>query len=154
MLRFPIFKPAPGVLAAHFQTCGTATKMDAGCLIEPTIFVAAMINPVVEAGGGQVTIGDVLPVRPNLLHPLWAARISAGLLAASSTLWIFCVVPFEKLIGIAVDAIKHSAREHQVDVRVAFFVVQPPGMWMLITTYLPNVFSCSRYLLIQSQLAR
>lgn len=147
-----VFEAAPGVLAALLEARGTAAEMDAGGFVKASGFVTTVVNPIIMAGVRQVAVGEVLPIFPNLLYPLRAARITAGFLATTASIWIFCVVPFEELLLISFNAIQHSAGEHQVDVRVALFVVESKGIWMLVATDRLSEFTRSGNLLLLGQL--
>jgi hypothetical protein len=128
--------------------------MDAGGLVKTARGMAAMVDPVIMATVRQVVVGDVLPVVPDLLHPLRAARITAGFLAATASIWIFCVISFEELFLITLNAIQHSASEHQVDVRVAFFCMESKEIWMLIAADRLSELTRSGDLLLFGQLTR
>ena len=117
---------------------GFSAKVDARSGFQSTVFVAAMIYPGILAGGGQVTVGNVLPIRSDLLYPFATARISAGFLPTAAALRIFRVVALEKLLGVALDTIEHATAKHQVYMRVAFFGMQSPRVGVFFATDLAN----------------
>lgn len=117
---------------------GLAPEVDAWRGLQSSVFVAAMIYPGILAGGGQVTVGNVLPILSDLLYPIASASISARFFSTATALWIFRVVAFEKQLGVALDTIEHATAEHQVNVRVAFLRMQPPRVRVLFAANLPN----------------
>ena len=123
MLRFSVFEPTPGSFPALLEACCMATHVDAGGLVHASRFVAAMIDQGVVTRGGQVPIGNVLPILPHLDYPIWTARISTRFFTATAAVWIFRVVSLEEFLLAALDVIEHSAREHQMNVGVTLFIV-------------------------------
>lgn len=68
-----------------------------------------------------MVIGDFLPPPADIFQPVVARGACLG---GSAAVRIFRVVPFEKLVGVALDAIELPTAPLQMNVRVIFFVVK------------------------------